>query len=150
MLFLTLAVAAGYVATAPRSVAAHAGTRAPNAALGAPEIIGIIDPGHLSAGPIIAVTFHREHAYLLQNHAWLRVSRAGVQGPFGGEIRGARGWIASAAGIAVVDSAVYVLDRLSKSLHVFAPAGAWRRTIRMTDERQFYGFSPERIAIGPD
>jgi hypothetical protein len=149
-LLVTLVIAAGYVATVPRSIAARAGTLAPAMALGSPEIIGTIDPAQLSAGPIIAIAVHGDHAYLLQNHTWLRVSRDGVHGPFGGETRGARGWIASAAGIAVLDSAVYVLDRLSKSLHVFAPTGAWQRTIRLTDSAAFNGFLPERIAIGPD
>jgi hypothetical protein len=148
MAFTTLALATGYVATAPRRTAAHAGTLAPTVELGRPEIIGTIDPAHLSAGPIIALTAHRDYAYLLQNHAWLRVSSDGVEGPFGGRVRGERGWIASAAGIAVTDSAVYVLDRLSRSLHVFAPAGAWLRTVRL-NSREFADFSPERIAIDP-
>jgi hypothetical protein len=147
MCSITLAVAAAYVATAPRRVAARAGTLARAAALGAPEIIGTIDPKQLSAGPIVAVTLQGPHAYLLQNHTWLRASRAGVEGPFGNETRGAQGWIASAAAIAVRDSTVYVLDRLGRSVHEFAVTGEWRRTVRL-EGTKLSGFLPERIAAG--
>ena len=149
MAFTTLAVATGYIATAPRRTAAHAGMLAPTVELGRPEIVGTIDPRHLSSGPIIAVTSHRDHVYLLQNHTWLRLSSDGVEGPFGGMTRGERGWIASASGIAVLDSAVYVLDRLNRSLHLFAPAGAWLRTIPL-NAPELADFSPERIAIDPN
>jgi hypothetical protein len=150
MFGVTLAVATAYVATAPRVVGARTGMLAPDEALGPPHIVGAVDAEHLSAGPIVAVSLHGAHAYLLQNHSWLRVSGENVDGPFGDESRGGRGWIASGAGIAVVDSAVYVLDRLNRSLHVFAHSGVWRRTIRLNGNKGVYDFLPERISVSSD
>lgn len=150
MLFLTGAATVGYLVTSPRVFAPIAGTMAADDSLGSPQILATVEADRLAAGPIVAIGLQDESVYLLQNHHWLRVEADSVHGPYGGETRGGIGWIFSAAAIAATDSAVFILDRLAKSVHVFDPDGEWRRSIPLRSSIDHYDFAPERMTIGPD
>lgn len=145
-LVLTAAAAAGFVLTAPRTVQPAGGTLAATGGAGAPTVFATVPADRLAAGPLIALAPHGDAVYLLQNHAWLRVSGRHVSGPHGSGVRGARGVLAAAAAIVPTDTAVYVLDRLARALLVYAPDGEWRRTITLA-RAGLDGFSPESFVL---
>jgi hypothetical protein len=142
----TAAVAAGFFVTAPRVLDARRGRMAQTGGARAAAVLTTVAADRLTGGPIVAIAVHDDAVYLLQNHSWLRVRNDSVAGPFGSGVRGAAGVLASAAGIAVTDSCIYVLDRLARAVLVYEHAGGWARTMPLRHP-VFDAFAPAALAL---
>lgn len=123
------------------------GSLAPLRPLGAAEVVGRVDPARLGKGQIVGVAYNGSDVFLLQQQGWLSVGPTGVHGPFGAEERDGEGRIISGADIAVRDSVVYVLDRVTKSVLTFTTTGQWRSKLSLSATASLFGLSPEHITV---
>lgn len=126
------------------------GWLAPLQPLSRPEIVGRIDPAQLGKGQIVAFADNGSDVFLLHNQSWLRVGPAGVRGPFGASARDGEGRIGSGADIAVHDSAVYVLDRVTRSVLAFTIEGHWRKRLPLLPTASTLAFAPEHMVTTRD
>jgi hypothetical protein len=151
---LGLAIALGatalMLARAEPAVPRLGGSLAPLKPLGRTEIVGRIEPAQLGKGQIVAVADNGSDVLLLQNQAWLRVGPGGAGGPFGASARDGEGRIASGADIAVQDTTVYVLDRVTRSVMVYTIEGQWRKRLPVLPTASPLAFAPERVLVTAD